>query len=263
MNYITNVHTTGASGAPTVHDDGAHYTESGMRVPAAEVHACRIAREAGQWLAFATERTRMAPATLIRKALDATAFSVQRRASSFAVPSKLVGTSKHQRTLWALVRDPAAPWATLEVEATADGLLASCDGEPLGLVQSKHLGWVRPLVPFGLTVHLARVTGSDYDGYTLGANVAFGHVGSALGGLLDALGQSGDGGDLGGDGAPSGPVPPLEVSPTPEVSAGDGAAQEASPAAPEPSAGERAPSPLRLVVRPDPTPCVWAPTPTT
>ena len=233
----TNVHTP----ALTVHDAGDHYTDSGMRIPAAEIRAREIAEQAGRWLAFATERTRMKPHTLTAKALQSTAFSVHRRTSSFAVPSKLAGTSKHQRVLWALVRDPAEPWALLHLDASDEGLMASYDGEALGLVQAKHLGWVRPLAPFGLTVHLARVTGSDYDGYTLGVNVVFGHVGAALDCLLDALGQSGN---AGGDGAPSGPV--LAPGVAAEVSTGDGAAQRATLAVSQPSR-----SALRLVVRPE------------
>ena len=230
MTYTTNVYTT-----PTVAETGDHYTESGMRVPADEVRAREVADQAGRWLAFATERTRMRPATLTAKALHSTAFSVHHDAASLAVPSKLAGTSKCQQALWSLVRNPAEPWAALDVEATADGLLASHDGELLGHVQTKHLGWVRPLVPFGLDLHLARVTGHAYDGYTLGVNVVFGHVGAALDRLLAALGAGGDGAS--GDGASSGPVLAASGGPQPEVSDGDGAAQTAAPA------------PLRLVVR--------------
>ena len=254
MTYHDNVHTT-----PTVHGDGDTYTESGMRVPAAEVRARKVAEQASRWLIFATERTRMKPRTLTAKALSAVAFSVHHGAASLAVPSKLVGTSKHQRALWALVQDPAEPWALLDIEPTADGLTASHDGEPLGLVQSKHLGWVRPLLPFGLTVHLSKATGSDYEAYTLGANVVFGRVGTSLDRLLDALGRSGDGsgdesgdgsGDESGDGAPSGPVLAASAPPEPEASAGDGAAHGATQVAPEPPV-PTAPSPLRLVVRPE------------
>ena len=199
MTYNHNVHTT-----PTAHDRGDIYTESGMRVPAAEVRAREVAEQAQRWLAFATERTRMRPDTLTAKALQSVAFSVGRRAASLAVPSKLTGTSDHQRALWALVRDPAEPWAALDVERTADGLLVSHDGTPLGLVQTKHLGWVTPLAPFGLTVHLSRVTGHAYEGYTLGANVCLGNAGRSLDRLLGALGPSGD---PCGDGAPTGPAP--------------------------------------------------------
>ena len=247
MNCITNVHTT-----PTVHDQGDVYTASGMRVPAAEVRARSIAEQAARWLAFATERTRMKPHTLTTKALASVAFSVHHGAAGFAVPSKLTGTSEHQPALWALVRNPAEPWAVLEVNATDRGLVASYDGDVLGLLQSKHLGWVRPLVPFGLTVHLSRVTGHDYEAYTLGCNVVFGRVGTALDRLLVALGRSGD---AGGDGAPTGPVPAADVAPEPAVPHSDGAPQGAAQVAPmapdAPAADGARPSSLRLVVRPE------------
>ena len=172
------------------------HTQAGTHIPAADVHARRIAREAERWLALATEHTRMKPGTLTDKAFGACAFSVQRGASSLAVPSKLTGTSRHQPRLRALGSDSGSRWAALDLDAVEDGLRASHDGAPLGRVQSKHLGWVRPLVPFGLTVYLARVTGTEGTrrGYRLGCNVAFGHVGEALRRLADAAhGTSGDG----------------------------------------------------------------------
>ena len=188
------------------HGDDHHtptdvWTSAGTRIPAAEIRARRVAREAGLWRAFAAERSRMRPGTLDRKSLAACAFSVHHGASSFAVPSKLVGTSRHQRALRRLSQD-SAPWLALDLDVVEDGLLARHDGAPLGLVQSKHLGWVRPLAPFGLTVYLARVTGtgaaspaaSGGGGYRLGCNVAFGHVGEALRQGADAAhGTSGDG----------------------------------------------------------------------
>ncbi len=192
-------------------------SQHGTHTPPDEARAAEVAAQAGRWLAFATERTRMCPETLLAKALTSATFSTLHRASSLAVPSKLAGTSKHQRALWALVRDPAEPWAPLALDVSADGITAALDDEALGEIQSKHAGWVRPLVPFGLTVHLARVTGSETEGYRLGCNVVLGHVGEALDRLLDALGETG------------GPT-------------GDGAAF----AEPEPPT-----SPLRLVVRPE------------
>ena len=210
MTNTTNVHTT------AVHDDGAH-TASVTRPTPDEARAAEVAAQAGRWLAFATDRSRMRPDTLLAKALTSATFSVLHRASSLAVPSKLAGTSKHQRPLWGLVRDPAEPWAPLTIEVMPDAITASLDDEALGTLQAKHLGWVRPLIPFGLTVHLGRVTGSETEGYTLGANVVLGHVGRALDRLLDALG-------------------------TESSASGDGVAT----AEPEPPA-----SPLRLVVRPE------------
>ena len=174
-------------------------TQAGTHIPAADVHARRIAREAESWLALATEHTRMRPDTLTAKALGACAFSVHKRASSLAVPSKLTGTSRHQPKLRALANDPEARWAALDLDAVEGGLRASLGGAPLGLVQSKHCPWVRPLLPFGLTVYLARVTGTGAASrsYRLGCNVAFGHVGEALLRLADGAHGTG------GDGAPT------------------------------------------------------------
>ena len=144
------------------------HTQAGTHIPAADVHAQRTAREAERWLALATERTRMRPDTLTAKAFGACAFSVQKQASSLAVPSKLTGTSRHQPKLRTLAGD-GARWAALDLDAVEDGLVARHNGAPLGRVQSKHLGWVRPLVPFGLTVYLSRVTGTGgRHGYRLG-----------------------------------------------------------------------------------------------
>ena len=184
------------------------WTSAGTRIPAAELRARRVAGEAGRWRAFAAERTQMRPDTLDAKALGACAFSVHHRASSLAVPSKLVGTSRHQPALRALSQAPNTSWPALDLDARGDHLVVSAGGRVLGRIQPKHLGWVRPLVPFGLTVHLARVTGADAAGqgrgYRLGCNVAFGHVGTALDRLAETLaGPGGDGasGDGAGDGA--------------------------------------------------------------
>ncbi len=170
----------------------------GARVPEPEARTRRVATEAQRWLAFAGEQSRMRPETILAKTLQSACFSVQTGASSFAVPSKLVGVRAHQRTLWALVRDGYADYERLAVDTTAEGVLVWRGDEILGEVQSKHVPWVRPLVAFGLTVHLSRVTGHETEGHTLGVNVVFGGVGRALAALSEALG-SGDGAS--GDGA--------------------------------------------------------------
>ena len=179
----------GGDATPTVR------TAAGTRIPEADLHTQRIARQAGRWRALVGERSRMRPETLDAKALSACAFSVHRRASSLAVPSKLVGTSRHQPALRRLSQDPE-PWRTLELVALGDELALSHGGHVLGRVQPKHVPWVRPLVPFGLAVYLSRVTGGD--GHRLGCNVAFGHVGEALLALAGAASAT-----SGGDGAPS------------------------------------------------------------
>ena len=180
---------------PAASSDGTH-----PRIPAAEMHARRIAREAERWSAFAAERTKMHEHTVARKALDAACFSVARRASSLAVPSKLVGTKVHQRRLWGLVREHVQPYTELGFDVAQDTITALYKGEPVGSVQTKHLGWLKPLVPFGARLYLSRVTGSETTGYTLGVNVVVGHVGTALARLQDALGTTG------GDGMTTLPV---------------------------------------------------------
>ena len=108
------------------------HTEAGTRIPAADVRARRIAREAEHWLAFAAERTRMRPDTLTRKALGSCAFSVRHGTRSLAVPSKLVGTSRHQSVLKGLARNADAPWTALDLEVTEDGIDAFYRRERLG-----------------------------------------------------------------------------------------------------------------------------------
>ena len=196
-------HSAHTRSIPRASGGGDHRTPAGTLIPEAEVRTRQIARQAGRWRAFAGDLSRMQPETLDTKALDACAFSVHHRASSFAVPSKLVGTSRHQQALRSLSEDSNATWLALDLDARGDDLIVSVGGRVLGRVQPKHLGWVRPLVPFGLAVYLSRVTGTGasaatgggHRGYRLGCNVAFGHVGEALLGLADAT--------CGGDGAPS------------------------------------------------------------
>ena len=189
------------SGAAQMRRTGApRESGAGSRRSEGEVRAGRVAAEAERWLGFAGERSRMRPETLLAKAFQSACFSVQTGASGLAVPSKLVGVRDHQRTLWALVRGGYDRYERLAVDTTADGVQVWRGDEMLGEVQTKHVPWVRPLVAFGLTVHLGRITGHETEGHTLGVNIVFGGVGRALAALAVALG-SGDGAS--GDGAPS------------------------------------------------------------
>jgi hypothetical protein len=189
-------------------------TSAGTRIPAAEVRARRVAREAERWLAFAASRTRMRTRTLTRKALSACAFSVHHRTRSLAVPSKLVGTSRHQGLLRGLadLQGGSAPWDVLDLDVQDDRVGVLRGGRPLGEVQTKHLPWVRPLVPFGLGLRLVRVTGTDRargDHYgralKLGCNVAITGVGEALAGMAGERTASG------GDGASAVPKSGLRL----------------------------------------------------
>lgn len=201
---------------PVLHDRTATYTS----ITEPEARSKRIAAEAARWLQFATDRTTTKPAVLTAKALDSACFSVVTGAAGFAVPSKLVGVREHQRRLWQIVRDGYCPWDRLDTDTlTTDGVRVLYGDVLLGEVQSKHLGWMRPLIPFGLTVHLARITGSETEGRTLGVNVVFGHVGTAITALNSALGASGDGA------ATRPPVFPVPALPR---STGDGASGKLS-----------------------------------
>ena len=173
-------------------------TPAGTRIPADEVRARRVAREAERWLAFALGRTRMRPRTLTAKALSACAFSVHHGTRGLAVPSKLVGTSWHQGLLGELARETktasgtGAPWHPLDLNADGGRVVASHRGRPLGEVQRKHVPWVLPLVPFGLGLRLTRVTGTGGTGargraVRLGCNVAFVGVGETLAAVADGL----------------------------------------------------------------------------
>lgn len=186
--------------------EGEDRNAAGPTIPAADLHARRIAREAEGWFRLADERGRMRPDAVLAKALDATAFSVRHRTHSLAVPSKLQGTAACQGALWRLVRERVPFGAPLDVVEDGVALVVSTDGERLGLVQPKHAPWLRPLVPFGAAVYLGRVTGHEREKYSLGLNVVFGGVGAALDRLRHALGETaaaievgpaGDGGAVG------------------------------------------------------------------
>ena len=168
----------------------------------------RVADEAVRWAAFAAGRSRMRPETVYAKAVHAAAFSAAHRAVHLAIPTKLSGTSKYQAALWALVRDPVAPWAELEIELGDGAPVVSHGDGVLGHIQAKHVPWLRPLLPFGARVHLGRVTGSEHAHYVLGLNAALA-VGEALDRLLDALG---DDAPPSGDGLTATAVPGLRLA---------------------------------------------------
>lgn len=214
-----NTLTVSTGDVPVVHDEA---TRAGARIPSADLHARRIAREAERWIRFATERTTMRPDTVLRKGLDACAFSVQHRASSsLALPSKMAGVREHQRVLWGMVQDHVPQWTELAIgDGHAGGLVVSYEMEPIGEVQPKHVPWLRPLVPFGARIYLSKITGHEREGYWLGCNVVFGHVGAALDALTHALDGNGADGIHAGD---HGPGAPPDLSVPGAFGEGDGA----------------------------------------
>lgn len=203
---------------------------TGYELPPADAYARRMAEAAEQWLAFVRERSRMKEQTLVSKALHALAFSLRHRAHDLAVPTNLAGTAKHQPALWRLLRERVGFGTPLEVEEVTDvrrvRLVVSFEGETLAEIRSKHVPWLRPLVPFGASLYLVRVTGQEAD-YTLGLNVAIGHAGAAVKALQHALGVDAQGDGYGDEKASQTVVVPAVATPPvlPEPG-GDGAATD-------------------------------------
>ena len=145
--------------------------------------------QSSRWASFAQQRTSQQPGMLHKKALDAARFSAEVGAHSLTMPSKLVGTSRHQDAVCVLVAHLNASGHSgrgvrLDVVDEAGALFVSfalsSKRYRLGRVQHKHVGWLRPLLYHGAEVYLLAVTGLDRENATLGVNVAFGHVGAAL-----------------------------------------------------------------------------------
>jgi hypothetical protein len=241
MNYITTnlrtnnvVHNFNPFTAHT--HDLVRENKAGYRLPPADAYARRIAEEAEAWLDHARERSRMKGDTLVRKALSTVAFTLRHRAHDLAVPTKLVGTSKHQPTLWQLVRSGVGLGTALDVEELREDrrvrLVVSIDSDELGEVQSKHVAWLRPLLPFSAGLYLVRVTGQEGD-FTLGCNVAVGRVGGAVEALRHALGSDVGGDGYGGDGASQAAVAPVSSEPRPLPAGGGGAGGDGAAGDPE------------------------------
>lgn len=198
MYYHLNLHpepTLVHADAPiaVVRDDGQ--PSSGATIPPDEAHARHIACEAARWIAFATERTKMLPATVQQKGIAAACYSTLKHASSLAVPTKLAGTRAHQRRLWAMLRERVPAWTELTLDVRESEIVVLYGDEKIGAIQGKHYGWVRPLASTGARLYLSKITGSERSGYTLGVNVVVGHVGHSLDRLRDLLGEAGYGGD--------------------------------------------------------------------
>lgn len=165
--------------------------------PTTGAYVRRITEDAKRWSAFATthaqEYSGLSPEKIHRKALDAVAFTLACRAHALAVPSKLAHTSRHQETLQVLAEIDLLPGTQLctemsartDSEEVADPEVAGPEiaiyfgRQRLGVVQRKH-AWLRPLLPFGATVHLLAVTGGDAPRKFYGCNVCFAHVGAAI-----------------------------------------------------------------------------------
>lgn len=155
-------------------------------------HATVITRQAQRWAAYALERGTMRPAAVYRKAQDSVDFSLTVGANTFAVPSKLTGTRDRQEALGLLHELRPIKGHRLDVTAAGEGLVVSFAGMQLGLVQSKHVPWIRPLLEHGASVHLLQITGTDDPKKFMGCNIAFAHVAGAIDRLRLSADDTGD-----------------------------------------------------------------------
>jgi hypothetical protein len=139
--------------------------------------------QADAWQSFASPRARF---DVERKAQEALAFSQDRGAKAFALPTKLVGTKEFQDNLEDLQRLHGAGlrYAELDVSPDHDNpaeLVASYGGLLLGKLQHKHLGWIRPLLATRkLRVFLLAITGGTDGKPTMGCNVVVSGIPAAI-----------------------------------------------------------------------------------
>lgn len=167
---------------------------SGVPHPSTEAgYGLRLLTEARTWQTHAAALSRMRESTLSAKALDALAFSLEHRASSFTVPTKLSGVVKHQETLHQLLHLQVPKGLRLSASSDGETIGVQCLGAAVGAIQDKHTSWLLPLLQFGATLHLLAVTGGDRDEGFLGLNVAVCRTTAAIA-RYDAV--SGDGGPL-------------------------------------------------------------------
>lgn len=133
------------------------------------------------------------------KVQEATQYTMDAGGSAFAVPTKLVGTSKFQPTLAALGAIPhtyrklvaAFVPDTREGRAGAFRLALYFGGDRLGFLQDKHVAWMEALVPArdfcatGVQFYALQVTGGEPGRPTRGLNVVITGAGERAALMLD------------------------------------------------------------------------------
>lgn len=136
--------------------------------------------QAARWADHVLATESLPPAYVVRKALDAVAFSLANGLRELSVPSKLVGTSRHPHAVEALTLDDqrpveARPRLTVSHTLAVYAVRSDRSLQPVGRVQPKHAAWLTPLLRAGAAVHLLRVTGLGRRAQglptTLGVNV--------------------------------------------------------------------------------------------
>ena len=147
------------------------------------------------------EFARMAGARfdLTQKVSDAVDFSADNGGSTFALPTKLQGTSKFQPTLAALGAIPhkyrklVARFVpdTREGRTGAYRLAFYFGGDRLGFLQDKHAGWMEAMIPgrdfcaTGVQFYALQVTGGEPGRPTRGLNVVITGAGERAALMLD------------------------------------------------------------------------------
>jgi hypothetical protein len=140
---------------------------------------------------------------LRRKVQEATQFTMEAGGSSFAVPTKLQGTSKHQPTLAALGAIPHK-YRKLTARVVPDTRPSKnaerrvslyFGGDPLGYVQDKHTAWMLAMLQttatgqialgVGVNFYALQVTGGEPGRPTRGLNVVITGVGVRAALLLE------------------------------------------------------------------------------
>ncbi len=136
---------------------------------------------------------------LQEKVRQAQTFSIKADGSSFAIPTKLVGTSKFQPTLAAVGAVPHTYRKLVarfvpDIRAGRAGdyrLALYFGGDLLGFVQDKHLPWIEALIPSrdfcmtGVQFYALAVTGGEPGKPTRGLNLIITGTGERAALLLD------------------------------------------------------------------------------
>jgi hypothetical protein len=117
-----------------------------------------------------------------KKAAAALTFSTASNRGRFAVPSKLVGTSRFQENIAYVLPRLDLASRNLRAHVTPDGRVAVGFGiYTLGFVQKKHECWVRPLVEAGPCLFdLLQVTGGTKEKPTYGVNICIHNLAEAI-----------------------------------------------------------------------------------
>jgi hypothetical protein len=132
-------------------------------------HGVSLTDQAARWADHTLATSPLPPAYVVRKALDAVAFSLRHGLRDFAVPSKLVGVAAHQHAVEALALYDQLPIADRPRLVVSHGLQVYAirsdrSLHPVGQIQPKHAAWIAPLLGHGAAVHLQTVTGLNSDG---------------------------------------------------------------------------------------------------